>query len=322
MGEDQSVITLPGSDVPPGEAEHPAARADRRLSWDQAIQLVGALAGFAALGYAVGATELWMRFATTGFPADVALAVVSRERILVIGFRSLLTWCVISALLLAGVVFLRRRGGQMVPPTFRAALARTTHGHGGRLAIAFGSALLVASAFLTWSAFTVVGSVLACVIFYRFYCRRYRAPPRPWFPVLLFIAVLSAIASIGWQLQVNLTYDSALITLKGERVGRMGIYFGTDGSMLYASRRVTPDAQRGRFSRKISVIRLDDVRSVSLLEDGQTLCTNVPSPAQSLRRALHRLDRLVRQHLRPRGTPDPIVHAQPRKVPPGQCPPQ
>jgi hypothetical protein len=287
-------------------------------NWDQAVRRVAALAGFAGLAYGVGAVELWLRFATTGFPADLALSAEPRARVAIIGFRTLVTWCAITLVLL-GVVELVSRALRRWGPEGNKTAVLTPTARGWLLALA--AVAIVASAFTTWSVLTFVAGVTALAYGYGAFRKRYPSG-RPLTPILAFIAVLSAVASIGWQLQVNLEYDAAKVTVKGKPPA-VGIFFGTDDGNAYLALRTTSEKREGHFARDISVIPTSQIQSLQLRHGGQTLCTDVRRPTVSVIRVAQRVGRLVRQHLRQLGTPvaTPTPTPTVTPVPAGRCPP-
>src|SRR5918995_3361574 len=88
-----------------------------RLGPSELLQALAGVAGFGALAYGVGAAIMWLRFATTGFPADVALGAVPQTRLVVLGARSLLIWGVLVLAILGLTLVapkLRRRAGMLI----------------------------------------------------------------------------------------------------------------------------------------------------------------------------------------------------------------
>jgi hypothetical protein len=308
-------------DEPAARRGAAGARLLDQVGLAEVLQVFGAVAGAAVLVYVVGATLMWLRFQTTGFPADLALAAVPRERLVTLGLRSIGAWLVVVAIVLGGVHVVhrlfRRNNGDGGGRTDRLADRRATRLMGWVLAIA----AIVASAFLTWSALTVVLAVIAGVVFARWYRRRVE---RSRWLVAAFVAILTAFVSIGWQLQINLRYDHAQFRLKGEPASgtRDAIYFGDEGGAVYLAPR-EPEPSKA-FIRGIAIVPREDIANLRLLPGYQTLCTKVAPPATAAWRAVETLGDLVEQHLRKTGQPDPTEpEPQPDEpLAPGECPPQ
>ena len=246
---------------------------------------------------------MWLRYATTGFPADLALTAVPQTRLVVLGSQSLLIW---------GLLGLAAVGLILILPT----PSRTWK----RIAILLGSAAVLATAFVTWSAFAVTVALFASFVFANWF--RGRSSPARW-PLVLFIASVSAFVSIGWQLQINLPYDHAEMRLKAEPPGpgSDGIYFGEYQGSIYFSRREEQPSRA--FERTIGVYPKETVATLRILPDKQTLCTRVPDPVTSLRRALGDLGDIVDQHLSETGQRAPEPEPNPTgPLPQGVCPPQ
>jgi hypothetical protein len=318
--------------APAGSETDSAAAGDRAeesspLDWRDLLELGSAIAGFALLAYGVGATMLWIRFWSTGFPADLALAAVPRARVAVLGFRTMFGWLVLFGLVAALVWLVERirmRNGTRnadtasEPTSDTARDAKTAF---ARLCLPLVvTAAIVVSAFVTWSVFTTVLVLLAGISFVRRYRRREHARGiRAFLPVAGFCAVASAFLSLGWQLQINLPYDQAVVAAKGQPA-RQAVYFGQVGdSVLVSPREPLPSH---RFTRDIIVYRRDDLSLLKFLPEPQTLCTNVARPATALWRTLVEVKETVRQHLRQSGQ-RPLEPPKPQKpLPIGQCPPQ
>ena len=146
--------------------------------------------------------------------------------------------------------------------------------------------------------------------------------PARW-PLVVFVAAVSALASIGWQLQINLPYDHAEMLLKGEPANsaRDGIYFGeSQGSVYFSPREAEPSRA---FTRSIGVYPKEEIETLSILPGDQTLCTRVADPATSLWRGLEDLGEILEQHLSETGQRDPEPEEEPiEPLPQGACPQQ
>ena len=73
-------------------------------AWDRLIDILGVTTGIAALIYLVGATTVWLRLSTTGYPTDLAIERYSSTHLLGIGLRGVLT--VAGLVLLPGLAAL------------------------------------------------------------------------------------------------------------------------------------------------------------------------------------------------------------------------
>jgi hypothetical protein len=293
-----------------------------RVGLSEALQIFGAIAGSAVLVYVVGATLMWLRFATTGFPADSALAAVPRERLVTLGLRSIGTWLLVVGLILLGVIAVTHLIARTDENSFaRRVSARVLQRLSGPTGWVLALTAAVLSAFVTWSLLTLVVAAIASIAFARWYHRQ--ADASRWL-VAAFVAGLTAIVSVGWQLQINLPYDHAQFRLEGEPLGgtRDAIYFGTlDGAVYIVPREPEPSKA---FIRGIAVVPQDQLANFRILEDDQTLCTLVPPPATAAWRGIERAFDAIEQHLRTTGQPDP-EDPEPESdepLPPGECPPQ
>jgi hypothetical protein len=310
------------------------------LSPGELLQILAGLAGFGALAYGVGAAIMWIRFATTGFPADVGLATVPQARLVALGARSLLVW---SALVLAAVgitvaiskLLQRRRGAPGVEEA--QGISRRLGGRALLIGTLVGAAVAIGAAFVTWSAFTIALALLATFWFVHWYRPLQAAmDPAPRWPLVLFIALTSAAISIGWQLQVNLPYDHAILRLKHEprdpRTGEVhhdGIYFGEAQGSVYFSprvdRRVPEEGPPSSlaFERSIGVYPKEKIATLEILPEEQTLCTEVPRPASSFGRAVDDAIAIIDQHLSETGQRPPEIEEEPTApLPQGACPSQ
>lgn len=307
---------------------------------DRILALLAPLAGFGALSYGVGAAIMWLRFATTGFNADEALSVVPHDRVIFLGFRWLIAWALAVGLLALALGRLRRliAGGRFSPLRSSA--------FGIALALVL-TVLVVASAFKTWSAFTIACDLAATTAFVCWDRVRGRlrlvvsgirsaspvssnrssskASQRGSGATLLFVSIVGALSAIGWQLEINLPYDKVHFEIVGQKIHYDGIYFGeTDGNFYIAPR---PDEQ-GQFFRAIYVYPSAQLRDLSIAPKPQTLCTRVDRPSIAFVHELGQLWATIQQHLRRTG--QPARHPAPRVAtakkknvvpPPGYCPP-
>jgi hypothetical protein len=299
------------SEMSPDDA---GTSAQRPLSTEAVLRTLGAVAGLAGLVYVVGATMMWLRFRTTGFNADVALSVVSRDRLVALGFRTLATWSLIVAL---GTVLCFKVANR-VAERMAAGDSRRPH----LVALLLAGAAVVGAAFVTWGVFTLVVAGVVTVFFVRWYCRwladnRRRGVTRGlrW-PAVLFVALVAALASIGWQLEVNLPYDHAHFQMKGLAQGRDAIYFGQSDGNVYMAPRVTT-----AFSRDVTVYPRENVASLALLHGTQTLCTRVAPPASAAWSGVRSLWAQIQQRLRKTGQPNRPGRKTVVVLPRGKCPP-
>src|SRR4051794_35538482 len=87
--------------------------------------ITGTFAGLLALFYVIGGAVMWIRFHSSGLPADEAVALVPRDQLLVVGLRVL-----VLPALLSGLVFLllaqRHRRRQLARPTWRSVPRRAS----------------------------------------------------------------------------------------------------------------------------------------------------------------------------------------------------
>jgi hypothetical protein len=316
-------------------AKVPETERSFRLGPSELLQVLAGVAGFGALAYGVGAAIMWLRFATTGFPADVALGAVPQTRLVVLGARSLMIW---------GLLVLAILGLALIAPTLRRrARMLTTRSQGSSEREEFGDALadrpvthrhlvwplvgvaaVIGAAFVTWSAFTIAAALLATIVFARWYRQKQTASSRPgrW-PLVVFVAAVSALVSIGWQLQINLPYDHAEVLLKREPASsvRDGIYFGESQGSVYFSPR--EDEPSRAFTRSIGVYPKEEIETLEILPGDQTLCSRVADPATSLWRGLEDLAEIVDQHLSETGEREPEPEEEPTEpLPQGVCPQQ
>jgi hypothetical protein len=296
---------------------------------DRGLQILGALAGFGALIYAVGAAVTWIRFATTGFNADQALTAVARGQLIVTGFRWLVSWMLVVSIL----VLVADRVARLV---------RDGNGAGARAWAAIGSskwltaglvAMDVAAAFATWSVFTAAIAVSATALFMRWYLlpgkglRESISPPpavtaqkRTLGQLVTFVALLAAVSAIGWQLEINLPYDRAIFQVKGQHDQWDGIYFGELDGNFYIARRQPGNSA---FYRSVSIYQSGEIQDLRVQPGMQTLCTRVNRPEVALRHAAGHVWQVLAQHLRRTGQPakQPPQQLQPN-LPDGQCPAQ
>jgi hypothetical protein len=295
----------------------------------QALGIIGAVAGLGAVVYGVGLAVMYLRFATAGFNADVALTAVPRQQIIDVGARYLVVWVI----LVTGLIGLLRGASRLSFPA-RWAFAwksETPNAARRRTLVRFVPALaLIGAAFVTWSALTVVALVIATVEFFGWYRRRYGGR-RPLSPVVIFVVLASALASIGWQLEINLPYQRAYFTLAKGGAGANpiysdtgeddAIYFGEVDGEVYLAPRERP--KFNTYTRDIIGYPRADLSELRLVPQTQTLCTSVPRPIVSFLHLFRRADQVVRQHLRRTGQPASAGHAPSAKaLPLGQCPAQ
>lgn len=175
-------------------------------SWQEALQLASAVAGFAVFAYGVGAAIMWIRFWSTGFPADLALAAVPRERLAVLGLRSLLGWLILFAIIGVVLVVIQRAVARHSQPlhtaedsTAQDARARRNNLKARTKAGVIAATLaMVISAFITWSLFTTVLTLVGAAVFTHWYKRRYRdAPEAPRWPLVVFVVLVLSWPSVG-----------------------------------------------------------------------------------------------------------------------------
>ena len=313
----------------PDRSERARQQADVGAAVQQALGIVGGVAGLGAVVYGVGLAVMYLRFATAGFNASVALTAVPRQELIDTGARYLLVWVLLVSAL---IVLLRRtvrisRLARWVAvwqsETPKAAGLRT-------LARVASVLLLIGAAFVTWSALTLAALVIATVGFSTWYRRRYEVR-QPLSPVVIFVVIASAFASIGWQLEINLPYQRAYFTLAKGGLGANpiysdtrendAIYFGEVDGEVYLAPRERPKSNT--FTRDIIVYPRADLSELRLVPQAQTLCTSVPRPIVSFLHLLRRADQLVRQHLRRTGQPAlPGRTSSAKSLPLGQCPAQ
>ena len=135
-----------------------------------------------------------------------------------------------------------------------------------------------------------------------------------------FVAVLSAVSAIGWQLEINLPYDRATFLLTGQTQRWDGVYFGEFDGNVYVARR---PAGNDAFYRSISIYSPSEIQDLRIQPGVQTLCTQVHRPSVTfVNAATHVWDTVV-QHLRRTGQPVTRPPQQPQpNLPDGQCPAQ
>ena len=306
---------------------------------------MGALAGFGALVYGVGAAILWLRYATTGFNADEGLAVAPRGEIVFLGFRWTIGWAIVVATLAVAMTWLRNRiEGARLPRWVKPGIA---------LALLFSLLLafvVFSAVFLTWSALTLSVDLLATALFVcwdrlPFHTRQapktrtitptakwaqsnpaasIRGPRHSLRTSLLFVAILGAVSAIGWQLEVNLPYVAAQYRVVGQSARYDGIYFGESGGYFYIAPR--PGAQ-GEFFRAIAVYPASNIYGLSIRPGTRTLCTRVNRPEVVIEHAVSQAWRAIEQHFRrtgqpdrPRKQPSSSGSQSPKTPPPGFCP--
>jgi Na+-transporting methylmalonyl-CoA/oxaloacetate decarboxylase gamma subunit len=89
------------------------------LMWDRALALVGAVAGIAALLYAVGVSTLWLRYEVAGYPAGAAIEHEPRIEMIALGIRGVGVVLALLALLVAAswlvALLLRWRARSRMP---------------------------------------------------------------------------------------------------------------------------------------------------------------------------------------------------------------
>jgi hypothetical protein len=297
--------------------------------WRLPIELLGAAAGLAGLVYATGATTLWLRYATTDFPADLALSLTARERIVAIGFRILFTWAAGVSTTILVVTWLSRQASvrsaasSLRRRSRRVPILRSIRGRAAWTAVAM--LAIVGSAFVTWSLLTTALVGVIAVTFFR----KYGLPElstdlpehRAWWRLGVFITGAAAVLGIGWQLQVNLTYDHAKLYFKQPQRDwpqvTDAIYVGQANGAYYVAPRLEPG---GPFDRSLVAVPANTLERFELLPDDQTLCTGVPRPIVSAGRVAENLWDTVRQHLSRTGQ-----QVSPPSLPPpftghGRCP--
>lgn len=293
------VLTPEVETVPPAA---PAAVSQ----FDTFLKFAGPIAGFGALSYGVGAAIVWLRYATTGFNADLALSVASRGQVIFLGFRWLTGWTLGVLLATAALSRLRRGVESHFPEAKRFRwVALFTVG-----------VILVVSALFTWSAFTAAFDLAAVVVFLTWRGDSERLISH----TLLFAALLGAVSAVGWQLEINLPYDKVRFELQGQSTPYDGIYFGESDGYFYIAPRAN---DRGPFSREINVYPASQLIDLRLVPKPQTLCTLVDRPSVVFVHELNDLWATIKQHLRRTGQPAPPVQIRrPTQThPEGYCPP-
>jgi hypothetical protein len=310
-----------------------------------AIQILGAFAGFGALVYGVGFAIEWLRYATTGFNADEAMVAVDRSRLIALGFRWVVGWgvAVIFLMCLAHIV-------ATIAGTLRPAGKRQSPKLWFSIKVLL-AGLIVGAALLTWSALTIAIDLAAVAFFMRWYLRAPTEaagePASPGGPtdvagepspsigepshqsaptyvgrrgslsrLVIFVALLSALSAIGWQLEINLPYDHATFNVKGEQLD--GIYFGqSEGDVFVAVR----PAHSNVFLRAISIFPASELSQLQIRPQVQTLCTRVDRPSVTAGHEVSKLWDLIQQHLSRTGQPASTAAPAPEKnLPKGHCP--
>jgi hypothetical protein len=268
-----------------GEAQSPSSESSHD-NWGLILRAAGGIGGFAALIYIIGYVPYWIRLASLGFPADVALRVASQAQILRQGFPAATTWLEIS---LAGacLLWISRWPRLPVPHHLLQALSRvrslsrkirdpaassdaipTDAVEDRWQQVSLGWATLplvgiliviVARAPGMWRIFGfLVGMFLAsaCGLLYL------RMRPDAKAPGLMLISIIAA--SVGvclYQVGEPLIVENVLVTppINDAAVGPLP-YFGDDDGFVYIAE-PTSDGRNGRvvYSRGIVACRRDSL---------------------------------------------------------------
>jgi hypothetical protein len=207
--------------------------------WTMVGQLLGGLAASAGFVYLIGGAVMWLRFRQADLPADQAVALMSREHLLVIGLRLM----ILPALATGALAWLAtsRTSPSTVLPSLRAGrLARLRARIGRmskrRLALATAGVVLIgALALMLPASWASLGWLAAAAMIVVFRVRQLRRPPGRLDPrlAMALVAVAGAgLVSLARQLDQPVQLLSAQVELDSGKV-RSGVFVGTTGDDVF-----------------------------------------------------------------------------------------
>jgi endonuclease YncB( thermonuclease family) len=235
----------PSADSDPGASDV----AGRVEQWATRVGAVaGSVAGLVIIVHLLGGIVMWLRFKKAGLPPDQAVAVMSREQMLIVGLRLMVLPTVATGLLAAALVRWQRRHAGREPRNIRRRRAVAELVAAGALLLVLLALVPVSGASATW---------LALVIVWLYWRRGFGVGKRPAGQLappwrLAVVAVLAAaVISLGRQIDEPVQLLEITVQLENPERKVSGVFVDADGDSIHIG---TPRTHLIRSFRRSDVV--------------------------------------------------------------------